>query len=74
MVKVILDKILEEKQISLYRLGKDSNIGYATLHNILKNKTKQISFETINKICIALKCNISDLIEFKETPQSQIIT
>ena len=66
MVKVVLNKVLENKQISLYKLSKDSGVEYSTLHRILNNKTKSISFKMLDKLCKVLKCSFNDLFEFKE--------
>lgn len=65
MIKVELEKLLEDKQISLYKLSKDSGVPYPTLFNFLKNKTKGVNFDTIDKICTALDCKVSDLLEFE---------
>ena len=35
-----------------------------TLHNIYKDKTKGIEFETLNKLCYALDCTPNDLFRY----------
>lgn len=62
MIKIELENILKKKDISLYKVSKDTGIGYATLHNLLKQKTKGLTFETLEKICIVLECTPNDLL------------
>ena len=38
----------------------------ATLSAIYNNKCKQIAFETLNKICWALECNVQDIFEYEQ--------
>lgn len=57
-----LEEILKETNISLYKLANDSNIGYATLHDIMSGKTKNPGIDTVTKIANALGKKIDDLI------------
>lgn len=66
MVHFTLDKILIEKNISKYWLSKQTGIDNNTLAKIYNNESKQIKLETLDKICIALDCNINDLVVFKK--------
>ncbi|OFI05263.1 hypothetical protein CLOACE_18810 [Clostridium acetireducens DSM 10703] len=59
-----LDKILNKKGKTRYWLSKETGIDNNTLGKIYNNESKQIKLETINKICIALECNIKDILEF----------
>lgn len=68
MIKFTLDHILEKEQKTRYWLSKQTGIDNNTLSKIFNNSAKQIKLETLNKIIIALKCQIQDIIEF--TPDS----
>ena len=62
MVKFRLDKILEDKGISRYKLGKDTGIDSNTINRIFKNETTAVKLEILDKICAATDCDLSDLI------------
>lgn len=68
MIKFTLDHMLEKEQKTRYWLSKQTGIDNNTLSKIFNNSAKQIKLETLNKIIIALKCQIQDIIEF--TPDS----
>lgn len=62
-MKVILKKTLKNKNISQYRLSKTTGIAVSTLSNLCNNKTSSIEFSVLQKICTALDCEISDILE-----------
>lgn len=57
-----LKKICGEKNISLYKLAEMTNISYSTLHKLASGKSKGITLEVLEKICIALECTPNDLL------------
>lgn len=57
-----LEEILKEADISLYKLAADSNIGYATLYDIMSRKIKNPRIDTVTKIANALGKKVDDLI------------
>jgi len=63
MITVRLKELLEERKMTLYRLAKDTGISYNNLHRIASNRSKVISFEVLEKICLALDCGPGDLLE-----------
>lgn len=58
-VKLRVDEIIKEKGISVYSLWNNyfKSLGYTHLNNIIKGRTKKISYETIAKFCEALNCS-----------------
>lgn len=66
MVRFILHKTLENKGKTKYWLSKQTNIDNNTLGKICNNESKQIKLETLDKICDALKCDISDILKKEE--------
>lgn len=65
MVYFTLDRILKEKNLTKYWLSKQTGIDNNTLAKIYNNESKQIKLETLDKICIALDCDINELVELK---------
>lgn len=63
MIKFILDKALNSKDKTKYWLSKQTGIDNNTLGKIYDNKAKQIKLETLDKICKALNCKLTDILE-----------
>lgn len=66
MVIFKIDEILKQQEHSRYWLAKTTGIAENNVGNICKNKVKQIKLETLDKICIALDCELQDIITFKK--------
>ena len=65
MIKITLDSILKERNISRYELAKRTGIRYHIIDNYYKNKVVRYDSFILNKICIALNCKIEDIIKFE---------
>lgn len=63
MVKINIDKVLEEKGKTKYWLIKESELNFHTVTNLVKNKTTGIQFDTLEKICKTLDCTPNDILE-----------
>ena len=66
MIKLILDKTLEELNISRYELAKRTGINYQIIDNYYKNKVKRYDSYVLDRICDALDCPIEKIIEYKK--------
>lgn len=66
MIRIKLDKTLESKNMSRYELAKKTGIQYQVIDNYYKNKVKRYDSYVLERICDALQCNISDVIEYKK--------
>lgn len=64
MVKICLDKTLGKFNITRYELAKRTGIQYQIIDNYFKNKVIRYDSYVLDKICTALNCKISDIIEF----------
>lgn len=62
MVKLTLDKFLDDKGITRYELEKATGIKYQTIDNYYKNKVTRYDKFILTKICCALECQISDIL------------
>lgn len=63
-IKVNLDVILVQRQLTMTELSKEVGITMANL-SILKNgKAKAIRFSTLEKLCSVLKCQPGDILEY----------
>ena len=65
-IKLILDKALEQRNVSRYRLSKLTETDYQIIDNYYKNKVVRYDSYILNKICNCLDCDISDIIAFEK--------
>ena len=63
IIKVRIDKLLEEKGNSFYWLSKQTGISYTTLWRLKSGKALGINFVTLEKICQALECEPGDILK-----------
>jgi putative transcriptional regulator len=63
VVRIKLDELLEAKGKTLYRVAKDTGIGYNNLLRIKNNEVKGITFDVMEKLCASLECEPNDLFE-----------
>lgn len=66
MIRLRIKDILKEQNRTKYWLYKNLDYSYENMNRIVENKTKQIRFETIEKICKILNCSAGDLFEILE--------
>lgn len=64
-MEVMLLELLKKQEKSIYWLSDVTGIGYSTIFNLCKNKTKSIHFDTLVKICQALECTPNDILKIK---------
>ena len=68
MVKIRVDELLAKHGRTFYWLAKETGISHTTLWRLKKGKALGINFETLEKMCQALKCQPGDvmIIELSE--------
>ena len=74
MIVPRLDKVLAKEKRTFYWLSKETGISHTTLWRLKKGKAVGINFETLEKICRALKCQPGDVLlltKDKTLPQRQ---
>ena len=59
------NRIIQNKNMSAYRLSKESNVPYMTINDLINNKTTltKCNAETVYKIAKALNTNVEELLE-----------
>jgi len=57
-----LDKLLASENRSFYWLAKETGISHTTLWRLKKGKAVGINFETLEKLCRALRCSPGDVL------------
>jgi putative transcriptional regulator len=56
------DKILAKEKRTFYWLAKETGVSHTTLWRLKKGKAVGINFETLEKICHALRCQPGDVL------------
>ena len=64
MIKNRLSIILGEQRMRVSELSKLTGVSQNALNKIYHNKTKGIDFDTLNRLCNALKSNSQEIFEF----------
>jgi Predicted transcriptional regulator len=66
VIRFKLADILAAREWSAYRLAQESGIPQPTVYRLLEDveaKDARISLRTLNSLCNALSCKVSDLLE-----------
>lgn len=63
-IKVNLDLMLVKKRVGLVELAQKVGISPTNLSILKTGKAKAIRFTTLNNICKALDCQVSDILEY----------
>ncbi len=65
MIIVNLDVMMAKRKMSLNELSEKTGITTTNLSILKTNKAKAIRFSTLEAICKTLKCQPSDILEYK---------
>lgn len=63
-IRLNLDRVMAERQVSLTDLADRIGITLANLSILKTNKARAIRFTTLDALCRALRCQPGDLLEF----------
>ncbi len=66
MIELTLDKALKRYGLTRYELAKRTGIQYQIIDKYYKNKVKRYDSYVLERICDAIGCQISDIIEYKK--------
>ena len=64
MIKLNLDRVMQERGISLTELAGRIDITLANLSILKTNKARAIRFTTLDALCQALQCQPGEILEF----------
>lgn len=64
MIKLNLDRVMQDRQINLTELADRIGITLANLSILKTNKARAIRFTTLDALCRALQCQPGELLEF----------
>ena len=64
MVRLTIDRYLNGCGISRYELAKRTEIKFQTIDRYYKNRVVRYDSYILDRICEALECNLSDIMEY----------
>lgn len=64
MIRLTVDKYLDEHGITRYELAKRTDIKFQTIDKYYKNRVVRYDNYILDRICTALECDISDIVEY----------
>ena len=68
-IKVHLSKLMGEQRINIAQMSDKTGLHRNGIAKLYNEKTDGIKFDTLEKLCDALDCDIQDILEIqKETP------
>ena len=62
MIVPRFERVLLKEKRTFYWLAKETGVSHTTLWRLKKGKAAGINFETLEKICRALKCQPGDVL------------
>lgn len=60
-MQITLNETLKKANKSQYKLAQETGIAHSTINKLCNGKTDRIKFETLEKICNNLNCDIEDV-------------
>lgn len=63
-IELHLEEVLKKKKMTSKELAKKIGITEANLSILRSGKAKGVRFETLNRICFYLNCQVGDLLRF----------
>lgn len=66
MIKLTVKEFIDNAKITRYELAKRTGIRFHIIDNYYKNKVVRYDSYILDRICSALDCEISDIIEYSK--------
>lgn len=64
MIKCRLSILLAERKLRVADAARDSGLSKTTLHKLYNEQSTRIDFETMDRLCRYLNCQVGDLFHF----------
>lgn len=63
-IKIKLDRLIKEKEISKNKLSHKAEMQRSQINMYCKNEVTRLDTAVLARICAALECDLSDLLEY----------
>ena len=64
MVRLTIDKYLDQRGITRYELAKRTEVKFQTIDRYYKNRVVRYDSYILDRICTVLECSLSDIMEY----------
>ena len=65
-VEIKLSSIMDEKNISIYRMSQLTSLKHSTVKSYYNNcPITRVDLDVLSKLCYVLNCSVSDILEYK---------
>ena len=64
MVRLTINKALEERGITRYELAKRTEVKFQTIDRYYKNRVVRYDSYILDRICAVLECDLCDIMEY----------
>lgn len=64
MVRVKLSRIMGDRRKNIQKVAEDTGLSRNTISMLYNEKAKRIDFQTLDKLCECLECDVADIIEY----------
>lgn len=61
--------LISNRLLKVSEISQATGISRTTLTSLYYRRTKRVDLDTLNKICCYLKCDVSDIFEYREEEQ-----
>jgi putative transcriptional regulator len=62
-IRLRLRELLKQHGMSQVELQARTGLGYSSINAMYHNKTQRIEFATLDVLCMAFRCQVSDILE-----------
>jgi putative transcriptional regulator len=66
MIKCHLSTLLGAKRLKIADVVRDTGINRSTVNRLFHETNNRIDFETLEKLCIYLECEVGEILEHKK--------
>lgn len=63
-IKIHLDELIEQRGVSLNQLSFRTEMQRSQLRNYRDNKIQRLDIDILRRLCYALECDLTELIEY----------
>lgn len=70
MVKLTIDRYLNERGITRYELAKRTEVKFQTIDRYYKNRVVRYDSYILDRICAALDCDLCDILVYVKDDES----
>jgi len=71
MIEFRLKELLKERNITRYRLKKDTGLADSTVNGMYKNTSKRIELKILDQLCEVINCEPSDLFKYTKNEKDE---